>query len=143
MLLPNSPGPYSGEDEGIPFGLRRVNARTLGLEQQSKEKNVLKKARSAGFLAATASALVLMGGTAYATCGHDDGHHGDRNEVNSWTTQEDNEWNGSVNVANDNNIQVPVGVCGNTINALIGINLPILSPTVVSNCSNATAIEND
>ncbi|HEY8373951.1 MAG TPA: hypothetical protein VIL00_14525 [Pseudonocardiaceae bacterium] len=98
---------------------------------------MLKKARAAGLLAAAAGTIMLMGGTAYATSGH-----GDHNEVNSWTNEEDNDWNGAINILNDNNIQIPIGICGNDIN-ILGINLPIASPDVVGNCSSATAIEND
>ncbi|HEY8373949.1 MAG TPA: hypothetical protein VIL00_14515 [Pseudonocardiaceae bacterium] len=95
---------------------------------------MLKKARAAGLLAAAAGTIMMMGGTAYAT---------DHNEINHFSNTEDNEWNGSVNLVNDNNIQIPVGVCGNDINALIGVNVPLLSPNVVGNCSSGTAIEND
>ncbi|HEY8373952.1 MAG TPA: hypothetical protein VIL00_14530 [Pseudonocardiaceae bacterium] len=97
---------------------------------------MLKKVRAAGLIAAAAGAMMMAGGPlAYA------GSHPD--EVNIWSNEEDNDWNGAINLLNSNNIQVPIGVCGNDINAVLGINLPIASPDVVGNCSSASVVVDD
>ncbi|MCP2258937.1 hypothetical protein LX15_002636 [Streptoalloteichus tenebrarius] len=106
--------------------------------------------KTAGVLAATAAALLIVGGPAWASGGNDhspkSGHsqnfkaghkkkgHGHKHKPSihehNYVSSEDNDWNGAVNVLNANQIQVPIGLCGI---------IPILGATSAESCAAAAA----
>lgn len=84
------------------------------------------KARVAGVVVAAAAGMMALGAPAFAGEAHGGVHH-------------NHEYNG-VNLLNENNVQVPVGVCNNNV-AVLGAVVPILSPQTAGDCSTAV-IEN-
>ncbi|MCP2258939.1 hypothetical protein LX15_002638 [Streptoalloteichus tenebrarius] len=77
--------------------------------------------KTAGVIAAAAGAMAMMASPALASGG-----------------SEDNDWNGSLNLVDENQIQVPIGVCQNNI-GIIAVVVPILSPMFMETCSTAVA----
>lgn len=79
---------------------------------------MLSKARTITGIVAAAAGLVAIASPAFAS------------DVDHNST-----YNG-INVGNGNNVQVPVGICGNNV-AVLGAVVPVLSPQSVDNCSTA------
>lgn len=84
------------------------------------------KARVAGVVAAAAAGMLVMGAPAFAASpmgGHKDGIH------------HNHEYNG-INILNENDVQIPIGICNNNV-AVLGLAVPIASPQTTENCSTA------
>lgn len=85
--------------------------------------------KKAGIVTAAAAAGLLMAsplafaGQSHKGAGH---HKGEGKHHESEGSEE--EFNG-INVLNDNNIAVPVQACGDQVAAVIGVIVPVLSPT--------------
>lgn len=85
--------------------------------------------RTAGMVLAAAAGVMAMGAPAFAATPASEHHeHG--------AIHHNHEANG-VTVADDNNVQVPIGACGNNVGALIGAAVPILSPQTIGSCAAA------
>lgn len=83
--------------------------------------------RAAGTALAVAAGIMALGAPAFAS----EHHHATDTDVHHNHT-----YNG-ISALNENNIQVPIGVCNNNVGALIGAAVPILSPQTVGHCSTA------
>ncbi|GGM68861.1 hypothetical protein GCM10012275_44170 [Longimycelium tulufanense] len=83
--------------------------------------------KTAGVVAATAAGLTMASAPAMAG-GY--GHHG---EI------EDNDWNGSINLVDANQIQIPICLAQNNVGAL-GLALPLLSPMFMGTCVESKAV---
>ncbi|SHG31825.1 hypothetical protein [Streptoalloteichus hindustanus] len=81
--------------------------------------------KTAGVVAAAAGAMAMMASPALAG--------GDSS---------DNDWNGSLNLIDENQIQVPIGVCENNI-GIIAVVVPILSPMFMESCAASVATEEE
>lgn len=81
------------------------------------------KARVAGVVVAAAAGIMALGAPAFAS------------EHNDVDVNHNHEYNG-VNVLNENNVQVPIGLCNNNV-AGLGLVIPILSPQTAGDCSTA------
>ncbi|MEV0679989.1 hypothetical protein AB0I60_26045 [Actinosynnema sp. NPDC050436] len=93
--------------------------------------------KKAGAAAAIAAGLMLIGSPAFAGepehhdgWGHD--HHG--SDAHQWNSD------GLVSALNNNNVNVPVGVCNNNVGVL-AIVAPIASPQAAQNCSGAVIVD--
>ncbi|CCH28121.1 hypothetical protein ABZ816_05355 [Actinosynnema sp. NPDC047251] len=96
--------------------------------------------KKAGAVAAIAAGLMMIGSPAFAgepadhDWGHDDhGHAGDTHQWNS---------DGLLSVLNNNNVNVPVGVCNNNVAVLAAV-VPVASPSVTQNCASAVTVDGD
>ncbi|GGM68865.1 hypothetical protein GCM10012275_44180 [Longimycelium tulufanense] len=79
-----------------------------------------------GVIVATATALAMVAGPAAAGGGY--------------VHEEDNDFNGAVNVVSGNQVQIPVGVCQNNI-GLIGLVIAGGSPMIMKKCATAKAYQ--
>ncbi|GGM68852.1 hypothetical protein GCM10012275_44150 [Longimycelium tulufanense] len=82
--------------------------------------------KTVGVVAATAGALTMTAGPAMA--GHIDA--------------ESNDWNGSINLVDANQLQVPICLAQNNIGVL-GAAIPVLSPMFMGTCAESTAVMTD
>ncbi|SHG31794.1 hypothetical protein [Streptoalloteichus hindustanus] len=76
--------------------------------------------KTVGVVAAAAGAMAMLASPALAS------------------GSEDNDWNGSLNLVDENQIQVPIGICENNI-GIIAVVAPILSPMFMESCSASVA----
>ncbi|GGM68849.1 hypothetical protein GCM10012275_44140 [Longimycelium tulufanense] len=83
--------------------------------------------KTVGAAVATAGVLTMTAGPAMA--GHIDA--------------ESNDWNGSINLVDANQVQIPVCLAQNNVGALIGFAVPILSPMFMGTCAESTAVMTD
>lgn len=100
-----------------------------GASSWDKESALVRnKARVAGVIAMAAAGMMVLGAPAFAATSH-----GQRDDVD---INHNHVYNG-INLLNENNIQIPIGICGNNV-GILGAAIPVLSPQTTDNCASAS-----
>ncbi|MEU4800719.1 hypothetical protein [Actinosynnema sp. NPDC023587] len=84
--------------------------------------------KKAGAVAAIAAGLMMLGSPAFAA-GHDENY-----DVHQWNSGP------LVSLLNNNNVNVPVGVCGNNVGVLAAI-VPAASPQITGHCATGAIVD--
>ncbi|MEV0679990.1 hypothetical protein AB0I60_26050 [Actinosynnema sp. NPDC050436] len=84
--------------------------------------------KKAGAAAAIAAGLMMLGSPAFAA-GHDAEY-----DVHQWNSGP------LVSALNGNNLNVPIGVCGNNVGVLAAI-IPAGSPQLTGNCATGAILD--
>ncbi|CCH28122.1 hypothetical protein ABZ816_05350 [Actinosynnema sp. NPDC047251] len=84
--------------------------------------------KKAGAVAAIAAGLMMLGSPAFAA-GHDADY-----DVHQWNSGP------LISALNGNNVNVPVGVCGNNI-GILGLVAPVGSPQITGSCAQAAILD--